>query len=1012
MSRSAVLFLAVAACESSSPSGLSASLPRVPAPDGTPQSVFAGRVASPAELIDGPASSGMVGDYFIRNDRARFVIQSEARVIGVVPWGGNLVDAVPVPSTVGDQLGEVSMIYVLGRTCAHERVEVIQDGSRGGVAAIRATGKSGVNDFINLRGMGIINVPVEVDPDIDDPVECATTYILRPGSDTLEVSWTLYNPGEVAIEGPLGALNDTGGEVQVFSRGRGFSHLQGGFEEVLEDDSSKTTFYAVYQGPGVSYGILPHLDDPEKGAAGLVIAGAAVMVFGATNFIDIGNRDKDYLHLEPKGALTVTVDVTVGTDGGATERRFLESRGVTTGTVAGTVTWAGTRRPRVSIYEDADGNGAIGDADFPLTYFDADSSGAFTGTLAPGSYLARADVPDVARSAVSAITVTAGAETTLSLTLPAPGSFTYTVTDGDTGEALPVKLTVVGVHPAPLEKGHIATHDRYPGVVRQIFSPHGTSVGTGADPILELPAGGPYRVYASHGPEWSIDSFDIASVTAGATGTFELALYRVVDTTGYVATGFHQHSLGSPDSPVGYDDRVTSLAVEGIEFFATTEHDYLKDLDPNIDALGLRGWTDAVVGVETTPFAYGHFIGYPMSLSEDDASHGAVDWAKSATEGFAMLPPEIWDGLRGRGAEVVQVCHPRGSGFSAFQAYFDRAGLTFNFEERTITGEEDRQEVPSDWLRLPLEQTLYSNEFDALETWINFDQRDSDGDGVMEYASLDRVLRDLMNFSSFGKLVSPVGNADTHTLELDAAGLPRTLIAVPDDSPTAITTGLDQDVWDTLLGATPRDMVVTNGPFLRVTDASGASLLGRTVLSVDEPVELNVTAITPGWMEIDTIEVFSNETYEPRTNAVTSLIPLLCYTTRPPGELHENDPCRNARMGGAQTLTVEEIDPGVNGLHLRREARVVVSLSAADIVTRAGATGSDAWVIVRVRGRRSLFPMLVDGALEGANLAVATSGDRAAIAAAMQSVGSFPLAYTAPVLIDFDGGGWRAPFAP
>ena len=49
---------------------------------------------------------------------------------------------------------------------------------------------------------------------------------------------------------------------------------------------------------------------------------------------------------------------------------------------------------------------------------------------------------------------------------------------------------------------------------------------------------------------------------------------------------------------------------------------------------------------------------------------------------------EIFDGLRGLGARVVQVNHPRapGGAFSNFQQNFDRAGLSFDFAARSFGG--------------------------------------------------------------------------------------------------------------------------------------------------------------------------------------------------------------------------------------------------------------------------------------------------------------------------------------
>src|SRR6187455_1459368 len=117
-------------------------LPSVAPADGTARGTFAGAITGENELIPGPARSGLVGDTFMRSSRARFVIQAPGRSIGIVPFGGNVIDAVLLDGeghdVTGDQFGELGMVYLLGRTCEHERVEVLRDGSGGGAAVVRA----------------------------------------------------------------------------------------------------------------------------------------------------------------------------------------------------------------------------------------------------------------------------------------------------------------------------------------------------------------------------------------------------------------------------------------------------------------------------------------------------------------------------------------------------------------------------------------------------------------------------------------------------------------------------------------------------------------------------------------------------------------------------------------------------------------------------------------------------------------------------------------------------------
>ncbi|MDB4958276.1 MAG: hypothetical protein JWO36_5845, partial [Myxococcales bacterium] len=79
--------------------GLADYFPKLPDPTGQAQSVWAGPVTDPSQLVTGPAQSGLVGDFFIKNDRVTFIVQAPTRVIGVIPQGGNVVDAVLTDGT-------------------------------------------------------------------------------------------------------------------------------------------------------------------------------------------------------------------------------------------------------------------------------------------------------------------------------------------------------------------------------------------------------------------------------------------------------------------------------------------------------------------------------------------------------------------------------------------------------------------------------------------------------------------------------------------------------------------------------------------------------------------------------------------------------------------------------------------------------------------------------------------------------------------------------------------------
>jgi len=87
------------------------------------------------------------------------------------------------------------------------------------------------------------------------------------------------------INSPFGALNDTGGEVESFAPTVGFDRA--GIEALLSPGDPIPVPYAVYQGPGVAYGIEPVHPDATIPNSTVLIAGVSIVLYGADSFLDI-----------------------------------------------------------------------------------------------------------------------------------------------------------------------------------------------------------------------------------------------------------------------------------------------------------------------------------------------------------------------------------------------------------------------------------------------------------------------------------------------------------------------------------------------------------------------------------------------------------------------------------------------------------------------------------------------------------------------------------------------------
>jgi hypothetical protein len=140
--------------------------------------------------------------------------------------------------------------------------------------------------------------------------------------------------------------------------------------------------------------------------------------------------------------------------------------------------------------------------------------------------------------------------------------------------------------------------------------------------------------------------------------------------------------------------------------------------------------------------------------------------------------------------------------------------------------------------------------------------------------------------------------------------------------------------------------------------------------------------------------------------------PLACFTSRNLASLPENHACKAAPLPlGARTLTVELLPVRETGQFVRR-ATLTVTVDKADVPGDQFTQGEDAYLVVRVRGNRGVFPMMTNGAVNEGNVGTLVSGNEAQVAAALDGVGIPAQAFTGPIFVDFDGGGWRGPYQP
>jgi hypothetical protein len=335
-------------------------------------------------------------------------------------------------------------------------------------------------------------------------------------------------------------------------------------------------------------------------------------------------------------------------------------------------------------------------------------------------------------------------------------------------------------------------------------------------------APGSYRVTASRGPEYALASMDV-ELSAGEARAASFVLRRVVDTGGYVACDFHQHTMLSADAPVAAGDRVVANAAEGVEVAVATEHNAVVDLEPLVRERHLERDLVEISGDELTSDAdqhpWGHANVFPLPVDSSKPHGGSPPLRERAPDGglVDVSPGRVFAWVRANapGEHVIQINHPR----SGSNGYFDLLG----FDRARAAGA-----APA-----------YDGSFDAIEVW--------NGRNVQ---ARSRVTDDWRALLRAGHAVTPTANTDTHGIVGQEAGYPRTMVRVLDDT--------HLDAWDAARTADLvhgvkglRDVVLTNGPMLRVT-ANGVRVGGT---ARGPAVMLRVHVECAPWVDVDTVRV-------------------------------------------------------------------------------------------------------------------------------------------------------------
>jgi hypothetical protein len=371
------------------------------------------------------------------------------------------------------------------------------------------------------------------------------------------------------------------------------------------------------------------------------------------------------------------------------------------------------------------------------------------------------------------------------------------VADGESDQRLPCRLTLVDTEGA-LAPWHVADDQRLAIRTGVIYTGNGTArVGV---------APGKYVLYASRGFEYGVATERI-TIAAGQVQTIRLRIRREVPTPGLVACDTHIHTLTySKHGDATVDERMLTIAGEGIELAVATDHNHHTDFDEPARRSGTSPHFTSVVGNEVTT-KVGHFNAFPVRADGPIPDAKLTDWT------------ELLHNIRTvTGARVVTLNHPRD-----VHEKFTPFGPD-NFDATT----------------------------GALKSGPRFE---CDAVEVVTSAAIQsdvmQLYRDWFALLNYGYRIAAIGASDTHHVSEFILGQARTYVVSRATDPAKI------DVDEICESYRAGRLLVSMGLLTQMT-VDDRFRVGDVATGLGDQIRVAIDVFGPSWVNADRVELFAN----------------------------------------------------------------------------------------------------------------------------------------------------------
>lgn len=367
----------------------------------------------------------------------------------------------------------------------------------------------------------------------------------------------------------------------------------------------------------------------------------------------------------------------------------------------------------------------------------------------------------------------------------------------ENGRELPCRLTLVDPRAAlqPLQADHGQRLAVRTGVIY---------TGDGAASFGVAP--GAYTLYASRGFEYSVAS-ETFTIADGETRTVALSLRHEVPTPGHIAADTHIHTLTfSRHGDATVDERMLTIAGEGIELAVATDHNHHVDYSEAAQRSGLQAHFRSVVGNEVST-KVGHFNAFPMPRDGPVPDATLTDWTQLLHQIRSVT-----------GAKVITLNHPR----DVHQNFTPLGSANFDSTSGALRGGP-------------------RFDFDAIEVVTS---------AAMQ-SDIMLLYRDWFALLNHGFRVAAIGASDTHHVSEFILGQSRTYVAARTTAPAEID--LDE-VWESFRAGR---LLVSLG-LLTYIKVDERFEVGDLATGLGPTFQVAVEVRGPSWVTADRVELFAN----------------------------------------------------------------------------------------------------------------------------------------------------------